>query len=310
LTGAYDFPVGETTVTMDAQDAAGNAATQVSFTVTVSDADTPVLAAPNAQTAQTDEGADTASIDVTGLGSVSDNVDSSLSITYKVGGTTLTGAYDFPVGETTVTMDAQDAAGNAATQVSFTVTVTDADTPVLTAPNAQTAQTDEGADTASIDVTGLGSVSDNVDSSLSITYKVGDTTLTGAYDFPVGETTVTMDAQDAAGNAATQVSFTVTVSDADTPLLTAPNAQTAQTDEGADTASIDVTGLGSVSDNVDSSLSITYKVGDTTLTGAYDFPVGETTVTMDAQDAAGNAATQVSFTVTVSDADTPLLTAP
>ncbi|WP_106164290.1 HYR domain-containing protein [Tritonibacter scottomollicae] len=305
LTGAYDFPVGETTVTMEAQDAAGNAATQVSFTVTVSDADTPVLTAPNAQTAQTDEGADTASIDVTGLGSVSDNVDSSLTITYKVGDTTLTGAYDFPVGETTVTMDAQDAAGNAATQVSFTVTVTDADTPVLTAPNAQTAQTDEGADTASIDVTGLGSVSDNVDSSLSITYKVGGTSLNGAYDFPVGETTVTMDAQDAAGNAATQVSFTVTVTDADTPVLTAPNAQTAQTDEGADTASIDVTGLGSVSDNVDSSLTITYKVGGTTLTGAYDFPVGETTVTMDAQDAAGNAATQVSFTVTVTDATPP-----
>ncbi|MFP3385892.1 HYR domain-containing protein, partial [Tritonibacter sp. SIMBA_163] len=167
---------------------------------------------------------------------------------------------------------------------------TDTEAPVLTAPSAQTSGTDSEASTASIDVTSLGSVSDNVDSSLSITYKVGGTTLTGAYDFPVGETTVTMDAQDAAGNAATQVSFTVTVSDDEAPALTAPSAQTSGTDSEAPTASIDVTSLGSVSDNVDSSLSITYKVSGTTLTGAYDFPVGETTVTMDAQDAAGNAA--------------------
>ncbi|WP_417701660.1 HYR domain-containing protein [Pseudophaeobacter sp.] len=305
LTGAYVFPLGETTVTMDAQDAAGNNAAQKSFTVTVSDAEAPALTAPAAQTGNTDSGVATASIDVTSLGSVSDNVDSSLSITYKVGSTTLTGAYDFPVGETTVTMDAQDTAGNNAAQKSFTVTVSDAEAPALTAPAAQTGNTDSGVATASIDVTSLGSVSDNVDSSLSITYKVGSTTLTGAYDFPLGETTVTMDAQDAAGNDAAQVSFTVTVSDADMPVLTAPDAQTADTDSGATTASLDVTSLGSVSDNVDGNLVITYKVGDTVLTGAYDFPVGETTVTMDAQDSAGNDAVQVSFTVTVSDTSPP-----
>ncbi|TNJ38578.1 HYR domain-containing protein, partial [Phaeobacter sp. B1627] len=111
-----------------------------------------------------------------------------------------------------------DSAGNDATQVSFTVTVTDDEAPALTAPSAQTSGTDSGAATASIDVTSLGSGSDNVDSSVTITYKVGDTTLTGAYDFPVGETTVTMDAQDASGNDATQASFTVTVNDADTPV--------------------------------------------------------------------------------------------
>ncbi|GAB5433948.1 MAG: hypothetical protein EpisKO_33180 [Epibacterium sp.] len=320
LTGAYDFPIGEATVTMDAIDNAGNAATQVSFTVTVTatattDDEAPVLIAPDAQTAETDENADIAALDVTGLGSVSDNVDGDLSITYKVGDTTLTGAYDFPIGETTVTMDATDSAGNTAKQVSFTVTVTakataDDEAPVLIAPDAQTAETDENADIAALDVTGLGSVSDNVDGDLSITYKVGDTTLTGAYDFPIGETTVTMDATDNAGNAATQVSFTVTVTatattDDEAPVLIAPDAQTAETDENADKAALDVTGLGSVSDNVDGDLSITYKVGDTTLTGAYDFPIGETTVTMDATDSAGNAATQVSFTVTVSDATPP-----
>ncbi|WP_297340437.1 HYR domain-containing protein [Pseudophaeobacter sp.] len=305
LTGAFDFPVGATTVTMDAQDAAGNNATQQSFSVTVSDNEVPVLTAPSAQVADTESGKATASIDVTSLGSVSDNVDSTLSITYKVGATTLTGAYDFPLGATTVTMDAADSAGNDAVQVNFTVTVSDAGGPVLVAPSAQTANAEPGKSTASIDVTSLGSVSDNVDSTLSIIYKVGATTLTGAYDFPVGVTTVTMDAADSAGNDATQVSFTVTVSDVDVPVLTAPSAQTADTDDGANTASLDVTSLGSVSDNVDSNLAITYKVGATTLTGAFDFPVGETTVTMDATDSAGNNAVQVSFTVTVTDVSAP-----
>ena len=305
LTGPYIFPLGDTTVTMDAQDAAGNVATQKSFTVTVHDDEPPEVFAPSAQTANTDAGKATASLDVTVLGGATDNVVNGLTLTYVTADTTLTGLYDFPVGETTVYMTAQDAAGNSSGITSFTVTVSDTEIPVLKAPSAQSAGTDAGATTASLDVTSFGSVSDNVDSDLSITYKVGSTTLSGAYDFPIGETTVTMDAEDTAGNAAAQVSFTVTVSDAGVPVLVAPSAQSADTDAGETTASLDVTGLGSVSDNVDSDLSITYKVGSTTLTGAYDFPVGETTVTMDAVDSAGNAAVQVSFTVTVSDV-TPL----
>ncbi|PCJ05067.1 MAG: transporter, partial [Rhodobacteraceae bacterium] len=101
------------------------------------------------------------------------------------------------------------------------------------------------------------------------------------------------------------MSFTVTVSDAEVPVLTAPAAQTANTDTAAATAALDVTALGSVSDNVDSGLSISYMVGSTTLSGVYDFPLGETTVTMDASDTAGNDAVQVSFTVTVSDVTAP-----
>ncbi|GAB5432144.1 MAG: hypothetical protein EpisKO_15140 [Epibacterium sp.] len=318
LDGAYDFPIGETTVTMDATDAAGNAAAQVSFTVTITpgDATAPVLTAPSDQTAATAVGASTAALDVTSLGSGSDNLDDVVTIIYKVGDTVLDGAYDFPIGETTVTMDATDAAGNAAAQVSFTVTITpgDATAPVLTAPSDQTAATAVGASTAALDVTSLGSGSDNLDDVVTIIYKVGDTVLDGAYDFPIGETTVTMDATDVAGNAAAQVSFTVTITpgDATAPVLTAPSDQTAATAVGASTAALDVTSLGSGSDNLDDVVTITYKVGDTVLDGAYDFPIGETTVTMDATDAAGNAAAQVSFTVTITpgDATAPVLTAP
>ncbi len=305
LSGAHDFPIGETTVTLDATDAAGNDATQVSFTVTVADGTAPVLTAPPQQTATAAAGASTVSLDVTALGSVSDNYDTSVAVTYRVGSTVLTGAYDFPIGETTVTMDASDAAGNDATQVSFTVKVSDGTAPVLTPPSNQSATAASGEDTASLDVTGLGSVSDDVDTEVEITYQVGDTVLSGTYDFPIGVTTVTMDASDTAGNAATQVSFTVTVDDGTAPVLTPPEDQSATTASGESTVSLDVTALGSVSDNVGGSLSITYRVGSTVLTGAYDFPIGETTVTMDASDATGNDATQVSFTVTVLDGTPP-----
>ncbi len=271
----------------------------------VADSTAPVLTAPQDQTASTDAGKATASLDVTSLGSGTDDTDSSVSITYKVGTTTLTGAYDFPVGATTVTMDASDAAGNDADQVSFTVTVTDGEAPVLTAPDNQSQTAASGQSSASIDVTGLGSVADNADGSVAIVYKVGSTTLTGAYNFPVGVTTVTMDASDAAGNAADQVSFTVTVGDGTAPVLTAPDDQRLTTAAGETTVSLDVTSLGSASDDTDSSVSIVYKVGETTLTGAYAFPIGVTTVSMDASDSAGNAAAQVSFTVTVADGTPP-----
>lgn len=293
-----------------AKDAGGLTAGDHEFSITghaatTPDITAPVLTPPADQSAHTDTGAATASLNVTSLGSGSDDTDETVSITYAVEGTALTGAYGFPVGDTTVTMNATDAAGNAATEVSFNVTVTDAEAPVLTAPGSQTVQAAAGETTASLDVTGLGSGADNADSTVAITYAVNGATLDGAYDFPAGETTVTMDATDTAGNAAVQVSFTVTVSGNEAPVLTAPEDQTATAAAGDSSVSLDVTGLGSVSDDNDGDLDITYAVDGTVLTGAHGFPVGETTVTMDATDSDGNAAVQVSFTVTVEDG-TPL----
>ncbi|MEP2716472.1 HYR domain-containing protein [Pseudophaeobacter sp.] len=93
----------------------------------------------------------------------------------------------------------------------------DTQAPVISPVANQAISTDPDQNSASLDVTKLGSVSDNMDTDLEITYRVGSTVLTGYYDFPVGVTTVTMDAQDSTGNAATQVSFTVTVTDKNPP---------------------------------------------------------------------------------------------
>ncbi|WP_417702252.1 HYR domain-containing protein [Pseudophaeobacter sp.] len=310
VSGDYAFPVGDTTVTMDATDSSDNAATQVSFTVRVSDAEAPVITAPANQSAKTALGGSTVSLDVTNLGSVADNVDSDLPITYRVGGTHLDGAYDFPIGETTVTMVTEDAARNEADMASFIVTVVGNAAPVLTPPGAIFANTDPGESTHTRDVTGLGSVNDDADSSVAITYRVGETVLSGAYAFPVGVTTVTMDATDTDHNPAAQQSFAIRVSDAEAPIITAPANQSAQTALDGSSASLDVTGLGSVSDNVDSVIAIAYRVNGTLLDGAYDFPIGETTVTMTAADAARNESDMASFLVTVVGNAAPVITAP
>jgi hypothetical protein len=310
LSGDYNFPVGVTTVTMDAVDSANNAAVQASFTVTVSDAGAPIITAPENLSAFTNENKTTATLNVTTLGSATDFVDGPLPVTYKINGNIITGDFVFPVGITKVTMDATDKAGNAATQTSFTVTIFDAGLPTLTAPANVALTTDAGQSTAMFDVTTLGTASDQIDGTLPITYKVGSTVLSGAYAFPVGVTTVTMDATDKAGNAATKASFTVTVSDVAAPTITAPANLALTTDASQSTALFNVTTLGSATDAVDGTLDITYTIDQTVITEAYAFPIGVTTVQMNAVDTANNAAVEVSFTVTVSDAGAPVITAP
>ncbi len=309
ITGSHVFPLGQTTVTMKAQDAAGNKAATVSFTVTVTDTEAPVITPPEDQVLPTENGTTSATLDVTALALATDNVDSTVDVTYWVGGQQLSGPYVFPLGTTTVTLQAQDAAGNEAAAVSFTVTVRDTGSPVITPPGIQDLVTDPGLPTAALDVTALGSATDLVDGPVAITYTTEDMTLSGPYPFPVGETIVTMTAQDSSDNIA-QDSFAVRVRDNQPPVITPPADQSRTTDPDAITSLFDVTALGSVTDLVDDTVEIFYHIEGIEIVSAYAFPIGDTTVTMDARDDAENAATQVSFTVTVADGQAPVITPP
>ncbi len=303
ITSPHAFPIGVHTVTVKATDPS-MAYTEDSFTVTVTDEELPVLTAPADMTIIADAGLATSALDVTTLGSVTDNSGEVLGITYAVGATVLTGTYDFPIGDTVVTLDATDSAGNAAIQESFTVTVTDDELPMLTPPADVVQATDPGLPTASISF--AVTVTDNADAGLDPVYTIGAEVISSPFDFPIGETIVTVDVTDSAGNAANQVSFTVTVTDDEMPLLTAGPPISVEADTGGSTALLDVTDHGIVSDNADSGIPIIYTVGSTILVGPYEFPLGVTLVTMDATDSAGNAAAQVSFTVTVTDTTAPL----
>ncbi|KJZ22337.1 hypothetical protein TW79_19130, partial [Tritonibacter mobilis] len=70
--------------------------------------------------------------------------------------------------------------------LNISISVTDTEPPVITAPGAQSASTDAGANTATLDVTSLGSVTDNSGTTPAITYAIGGTPLAGAYAFPMG----------------------------------------------------------------------------------------------------------------------------
>jgi glucosylceramidase len=276
------FPLGTTTVTATATDAAGNSSSG-SFTITVHDTTAPTLTLPANQTLEaTGPDGAVASFSASAQDIVGGDVGVSFS---QPSGST------FSLGTTTITVSAMDAAGNTSSG-SFTVTVQDTTAPVITLPASQTleATSPDGA---------LATFSASAQDIVGGDVPVSFTTASGSV-FPLGTTTVTTTATDAAGNIATG-SFTVTVQDTTAPLLTLPASQTLEATSAAGAvASFSASSLDIVGGNVPVSFSI--PSGST-------FPLGTTTVTATATDAAGNVATG-SFTVTVRDTTAPALTLP
>ena len=171
-----------------------------------------------------------------------------------------------------------------------TVTVTDNDAPLVTAPGNITA---EATGPAGRVVTFSTSSVDNIGVIFSSVSPASGSV------FPIGTTTVTAFAFDGAGNTGT-ASFTVTIVDTTPPLVTAP-ANT--TTEATSPAGAVVTFTPSASDIVGvTSLVSTPASGST-------FPLGVTTVNVTATDAALNSSS-ASFTVTVQDTTAPAISTP
>ena len=195
----------------------------------------------------------------------------------------------FPVGTTPVTATATDAAGN--TDVcSFTVTVTgDDQPPTLTCPLNITISTDQcGAEV---------SYSTPISSDNCPGTTVTVSPESGSF-FPVGTTTVTATATDAAGN--TDVcTFTVTVNGGDVhppTLASCPENITVSTDQ----CGAVVTYFTPVSSDNCPGATVTVSPES----GSF-FPPGTTTVIATATDAAGNTSS-CTFTVTVNDNQAPV----
>ncbi|MEO7924831.1 MAG: HYR domain-containing protein [Chitinophagaceae bacterium] len=123
LASGSTFPVGTTTNTYLATDAAGNTAT-CTFTVRVNDTQAPVITCPANITRTTAIGA--CSAVVTYAVTATDNCAGVTVVTTPASGST------FPLGTTTVNSTATDASGNTST-CSFTVTVIDGQLPVISA---------------------------------------------------------------------------------------------------------------------------------------------------------------------------------
>ena len=193
----------------------------------------------------------------------------------------------FPIGSTTVTWTATDAAGKFAT-CTQTVTVSDDDAPILTCPANATLNTNIAC--TYVGTIGTATATDNCDSSVTVTNNAPAA-------FPIGTTTVTWTATDDAGNATT-CTQTVTISDDDDPILTCPANATLNTNTAC--TYVGTIGTATATDNCDSSVTVTNNAPAA-------FPIGTTTVTWTATDDAGNATT-CTQTVTVSDDDAPVIT--
>ena len=285
------FALGVTTVTASATDAANNTGT-ATFTVTVRDTTKPVVIPPaNIVVEATSAAGALVPGSSFGTASATDAVtpSSSLTITYNHAANTV-----FPIGITTVTASATDAANNTGT-ATFTVTVRDTTKPVVVPPaNIVLEATSSAGALVPGSSFGTASATDAVtpSSSLTITYNHATTET-----FPIGVTTVTASATDAANNTGT-ATFTVTVRDTTKPVVTPPpniviEATSAQ---GAVVANFDTA---SATDAVTASPVITFApaAGST-------FALGVTTVTISARDAANNIGT-ATFTVTVRDTTKP-----
>ncbi|VAW91952.1 hypothetical protein MNBD_GAMMA22-2517, partial [hydrothermal vent metagenome] len=175
----------------------------------------------------------------------------------------------YSLGLTTITWSASDAAGNIGTATQ-TVTITDTTPPTITAPANVSVVSD-----VAIAVTLGSAVTSDI-------FGVATTSNDAPALFPVGTTVVTWTAIDTNGNSATATQ-TVTVTlpaDSTAPVVTAPADITTI---ATSTLTPVTLGVATATDDVDGVITATAD-------NLGPFPVGVTTVTWSATDAAGNSA--------------------
>ncbi|XP_072028212.1 hyalin-like [Amphiura filiformis] len=284
-TPGTSLPIGVTIVMYNSTDDAGNTGTS-SFTVTIQDAENPVIGNVPANIIQdTDTGMSIATVIWT-LPTGSDNSGSQTLASSHTSGSS------FPIGVTIVTYNLTDDAGNTVTS-SFSVTIQDHEKPVIDNMPANIIQdTDPGMSTATVIWT-LPTGSDNSGSqTLASSHTPGSS-------FPIGVTIVTFNTTDDAGNTGTS-SFTVTIQDHEKPVIdNVPANMIQETDPGMPIATVAWT-LPTGSDNS----------GSQTLTSSHTsgslFPIGVMIVMYNSTDDAGNMITS-SFTVTIQDGENPVI---
>jgi ubiquitin len=226
----------------------------------------PIIAAPVDVALGTDAGQNTGL--ATFAATVSDNSGETVTPVYKLGGTVISSPHSFVVGVHTVTMDASDSSGNAATQVSFTVTVSDNEVPKVTAPADISVNVIAG--TSGALVTFKASAMDNAPGvTLSYVPVSGST-------FAVGVTSVTATATDAEGNVGT-ASFTVTVSDNEAPVVMVSENIAVNAAAGSNTATVDFTAPTAIDAVYGTITPVLVSSPTAGLDNGSSFPIGVTT---------------------------------
>ncbi|MCF8276209.1 MAG: HYR domain-containing protein [Flavobacteriales bacterium] len=284
---------GQTTVTLTATDASGNAGT-CQFNITPIDSQGPTVdvCPQSAITVNYDANCNYTLADLTGNASFSDNCDLSLNITQSPGfGTVISNQSN-----TTVTITATDDAGNS-NYCAITVSPVDVTAPTLVCPTAQLEDFDANCAFTLVDYTAMATATDNCSNSLTVTQ------FPGSGQVITGSTSILITAVDAANNS-TQCTFNVIPDDNTPPTITCPTDQTVALNSTCTYNMIDMTGLATgVQDNCPSSVVVTQSVSVGTSLGA------NTTIVLTATDGAGNTAT-CQFDVLPTDQTAPSIVCP
>jgi hypothetical protein len=282
------YPIGTNMVTYTATDAAGNSV-QCQVVVTVNEAapDQLNISCPQNVFSNNDPGLCGSDLTIS-LASFSGGAPPvSITNTFNNGGADASGFY--PVGITNVIFTASDDLGNT-TVCSFSVTVEDADFPLVFCPENITVSNDPGQCGAV--VTFEANTTDNC--AATINYQPAS----GAF-FSVGTTNVTATTTDASGNSST-CTFEVTVNDTEAPQISCPDDITVSNDPGQ--CGTVVTFEATTTDNC--AVTVSYQPAS----GSF-FSTGTTNVTATATDASGNTST-CTFEVIVNDTEAPQISCP
>ena len=286
-----------------------NTAQSHSFTITATDSDSlyvfdelggGVSADASVPTITTSSIVSAVNDGVTALGSVSANETVTWSITgsgvsiSSSGAVTLDSAAN--AGSATshsFTVTATDGSGNATTTGTLSVPVVDTTAPVISLVGNAVVSLELGTAYSDAGATATDTKDGTVTSSITTVSDVDVNT--------VGTYTVTYNVADVAGNTATQVTRTVNVgSDTTIPVISLVGSASVDVERANAYSDLGAT----ATDNVDGTITsniVTVNGVDVTTSGTY-------TVTYDVNDAAGNAATQVTRVVTVADTTSPGLT--
>lgn len=284
---------GQTTVTLTATDASGNAGT-CQFDIIPEDSQPPsVDVCPQAPIVINYDGSCNYTLaDYSGTASFSDNCDQSLTVTQSPGfGTVIATQLS-----SQVTLTATDDAGNSNTCV-ITIQPVDISAPSLSCPGNQLESFNGSCAFSLPDYTGLATASDNCSNSISLTQSPLPGQSVG------GAAIVTITANDGAGNS-TQCSFNVIPDDNTLPTINCPTDQTVAFNSSCTYNMIDMTGLATgVSDNCPGNVVVTQSVSVGTSLGS------NTAVVLTATDGAGNATT-CQFNVLPADQTDPTIVCP
>jgi len=189
------------------------------------------------------------------------------------------------VGTYTVTYNVSDAAGNAASQVSRTVTITpDVTVPIITLLGEAEVSLELGSTYTDAGATAADNIDGDITSSIVAVNSVDMNT--------IGTYTVTYNLSDAAGNAASQLSRTVNI----TPDVTVPVITLLGEAEVSLTLGSTYTDAGATAaDNIDGDITSDIM----TVNSVNVDTVGTYTVSYNVSDISGNAASQVTRTVEI-----------